>query len=91
MQKLKKSWYKKWWGVLLLIILLFFLSLLFASGLYFVNLVNKIRSEGGVAYQISAKKVDEEKLKIIEGEDGYWLGSTDPKVTIVEFGVATSS
>jgi len=34
---------------------------------------------------LSYSKIDEEQLEKIEGENDYWIGSSNPKVTIVEF------
>jgi protein-disulfide isomerase len=56
---------------------------------YFVNLVQKIKNQDYYVRQISAKSSyykDEADKKLIEGQGNYWLGSANPKLTIVEFG-----
>ena len=73
-------WYKKWWGVLIIFILLAVGSLFSASIFYVVTQIKEIRnspqlntSAGGEVFQNT------------EGTDNYFLGSSQPKITIVEF------
>ena len=72
---ISKPWYKKWWGILIIltiIIVLCFISLF----LYGVKLAAESQS-------LASKQ---EMIKKIQGDDdNYWLGSSNPKVTIVEF------
>lgn len=82
MNNIIKPWYKKWWGILLLFILLFFLSIFSAFALLVLNAKNEIES-GNAPLLLSKQKMPAE---IIGTEKNYWLGSANPKITIVEFG-----
>ncbi|MFC1678577.1 DsbA family protein, partial [Patescibacteria group bacterium] len=83
----KKHWYKKWWGILLIIFLLWFLSFLAAFGFYIFDVSRQIKGGLLPISQLTTNPEDSETQKLIEGsEDNYWLGSPDPKLTIVEFG-----
>ena len=73
-----KPWYKKWWGIFLIILVIFFVSLFFAFALYIFNYTKNF----------DAASVPREYISnpIIEGsKNNYWLGSANPKITIVEF------
>ncbi len=80
-----KPWYKKWWGVLIIIILSFILIFLVAFGFYVYNIV-KTTYNNSYIDKISPinAELDEKKRVLIEGP-GNWLGSKNPKITIVEF------
>lgn len=82
MNNIIKPWYKKWWGILLLFILLFFLSIFSAFALLVLNAKNEIES-GNAPLLLSKQKMP---IEIIGTEKNYWLGSANPKITIVEFG-----
>lgn len=78
----KRKWYKKWWGIALIAASIIILSFSFA----FALAVFKIFQEGGSQKINSNSEINKETLKLIEGgEHNYWLGSADPKITIVEF------
>jgi len=86
----RKKWHKKWWGILLIIILVFIISFVLAFSIYVYKLVKYMKSGEFSEYanysQFSLPK-DRETIDKIEGQPKYnWLGSADPKVTIVEFG-----
>lgn len=76
------KWYKKWWGVLLLLFLFLLISFAGASAIYIVKTVQSIKAEK--ASIATAKKVEETKA-LIEGQNNYWLGTSTPQITIVEF------
>jgi len=78
-----KHWYKKWWGILLIIFLLFIISSLSAFGFYVYTLVKKMKNPAN--FEFKAKTFTSEELKKIEGDFGYWIGTSTPKITIVEF------
>jgi len=82
MQSQSKGWYKKWWGILIITITTFILIILVASGFYLFNLIKKIQSGN---QEILKQNFTNQKQYNAEGNDNYWLGSTKPKVTIVEF------
>jgi protein-disulfide isomerase len=89
MENSNKSWYQKWWGRTIFIFGSLILIIIIALGFYFVNLVKKIRS-GEIVYEQLATQTpsykSEDHKKQIEGINNYWLGSANPKLTIVEFG-----
>ncbi|MFA6995323.1 MAG: thioredoxin domain-containing protein [Patescibacteria group bacterium] len=77
-------WYKKWWGILSLIAAGLIFIILIASAAYVVNRVQQI-----ISGQASA--MNEEQLQIylqkVNGDStNYSVGTSTPKVTIVEFG-----
>lgn len=90
-KRAKHRWYKKWWGILLLIIIsiiitysLSFLFLIF----HFVKNPDKINSLFNSQELQSPdinSGVNSQNIKIIEGNNNYFLGSATPKFTIVVF------
>ncbi|MCK4539909.1 thioredoxin domain-containing protein [Candidatus Parcubacteria bacterium] len=73
-----KPWYKKWWGIFLIILAIFFVSLLFAFAIFIVNYIKNVDTASVPRKYISNP--------VIEGaKNNYWLGSANPKITIVEF------
>ena len=86
MQINNKKWYKKWWAIVLFIIVTLFLILLIASSFYIANEIKKIKNIGELDQPILNNiKYTEERKKEVEGQNNYWIGSANPKVTIVEF------
>jgi len=85
MRDIKKAWTSKWWGMLIILILALFLIIIVALGLTFLNYSRQIKNNPSVLNSLNSNK---EKIdpKLIEGENSYWLGSANPKLTIVEFG-----
>ncbi len=76
------KWYKKWWGVLLLVVLFLLISSVVASAMYVFKIARDINSQKtsiDTAQRIQANK------NLIEGQNNYWLGTSTPKITIVEF------
>lgn len=59
---------------------LLFLALFFALSFYFYSLVVKFGAEQ--QYTVSKNSLDRTK---IENEGNYWMGASNPKITIVEF------
>lgn len=76
------KWYRKWWGILILLFLFLLTSFITASGLYINRTIQEIKSEKTSID--TAQKIQENKT-IIEGLNTYWIGTSTPKVTIVEF------
>ncbi|MFH0892385.1 MAG: thioredoxin domain-containing protein [Candidatus Falkowbacteria bacterium] len=73
-------WYKKWWGIGLLILATIFLALVFTALFYVSDIVKASLKDNR---QENLEKIN----RLISGEEdaNYWMGSADPKVTIVEF------
>lgn len=82
-EKSNNHWYGKWWGILLLIVAGLMLSLLVASGFYIADTVKQIRS-GELSPALDKNTFTGQKYDI-KTSDNYWLGSANPKITIVEF------
>lgn len=83
-----KSWHKKWWGIILIIIGSLILINLVAFGFYVWSLAREINNTSGAGNNqtIQYADLDEATRKKIEGENNYWIGAANPKITIVEFG-----
>lgn len=86
MQQNYKKWYKKWWGIALIIIVSILLIFLIAFGFYVFNLVKQINSGSPNNMPLLPANSNYKNKEIIEGKNNYWLGSANPKITIVEFG-----
>lgn len=84
---MNKPWYKKWWGILIIIIGTLILINVIAFGFYVYSIMQDIKSGNTInpAQIIEYSDLDAEMLKTIEGENNYWIGSANPKITIVEF------
>jgi protein-disulfide isomerase len=78
----KKKWYKKWWGILVILIILFICGFIVASAIYIYNTAVGINN-GKISAESLAQATEAQKL--IEGNGGYYLGSNQPLITIVEF------
>lgn len=78
-----KHWYGKWWGISLILTLGLVLIFLTASLLYIAETVKKINS-GELPPALDKNTFTGQKYDI-KTENNYWLGSANPKVTIVEF------
>jgi protein-disulfide isomerase len=79
-----KTWYKKWWGITLIMFLALILIFLSAFSFYVFDLMRSI-SGGKYIQTIPDSKADPSIKKVAENTDGYWIGSSKPKITIVEF------
>lgn len=76
-----KSWYKKWWGGLIIIALILFLIIL---AIFAVSVFRKIKQiQSGEL--LSPDQLKNQVKYEAEGKNDYWIGSANPKVTIVEF------
>lgn len=79
-----KKWYKKWWGIIIIILGILFFSLIIAFGFLLLNLESLNLNQGGLTENNNINKAENE---LINGSaNNYWLGSANPKITIVEFG-----
>lgn len=74
-----KPWYKKWWGVLALLMLMLFVSLIFAFAFIFFNTNSTALTNTNL---LNTQKMPEQ---VLGTDKNYWLGSANPKITIVEF------
>jgi len=83
MQTDDKKWYKKRGNWLLLLALLF-LSLIFAFFFYLYGLINTEEWQRSQITQVKPT-IDEAAIEKIT-KDSYWMGTSSPKVTIIEFG-----
>ncbi len=83
-KKILLPWYKRWWGVVVLALAGLLLIVLTISSLYVVNKAQSIIAEQnqGVTQQ------DYEKyIQAIKGDgSNFYIGTTTPQATIVEFG-----
>ena len=78
---MNKLWYKKWWGILLIIVVTLIAVVVVAFFFYTLDTYKDIKNEQGEARELLRGEYYE------AGGDGsnYWIGSANPKVTIVEF------
>ncbi|MDO9399463.1 MAG: thioredoxin domain-containing protein [bacterium] len=78
--KEKKSWHKTWWGISLIIFFTIFLIFSIAVSFYFFDLVKQNK------YNIVNQKFKTtNKTYQISTQDNFWLGASEPKITIIEF------
>lgn len=81
MEYLHKTWYRKWWGVLIVIVLAIILFFLAASAAYFLGEIKNAKLKlNQTGPELTGQQYEAAK------SDGYWLGSANAKITIVEFG-----
>jgi protein-disulfide isomerase len=83
-KKILRPWYRKWWGITILVFAGLFLIFLTVCSLYVVNKVKTIIAE-------QEQGVTEEDYRTytqnIKGDGtNFAIGSSTPRVTIVEFG-----
>jgi len=82
MQQVEKKWYNKWWGILTIVLLMIIIAFFIAFSLHVYNIIKSGQLNGYVLPKI----LDEKTLATIEGSKKmYWIGSANPKITIVEF------
>jgi len=82
-QNLFLPWYKKWWGVLLIIFLAILVLLIVYSVIYVKNKVQEIKAEKAQSELLAQRQAYK---KAINGDGtNYYLGSSNPQVTIIEF------
>lgn len=81
-----KKWYKKWWGILIITITTIILSIFFSFVFLILHAIKDYKNSQFNGQNYSRISVDPEILETIEGKNNYWLGSSRPKITIVEFG-----
>lgn len=82
----QKPWYKEWWGIFLIISLIFVSASIVAFALYVFSIVKSGDIPAGTAEEL----VQTKKFEMDKGEN-FWIGSANPKVTIVEFADFTCS
>ena len=77
-------WYQKWWGVMAIILTSLLLILLTIASLYVVNRIKTIIAEQNQGVTELDYK---EYVQTIKGDgSNFFIGTTTPQVTIVEFG-----
>lgn len=81
-QKLFLPWYKKWWGILIISILTLILISLIYFGVSVINEMQRIKDEKAT---VVLKEQRQAYLDLISGNGGYSIGSTNPKITVIEF------
>ncbi len=88
MQEQNKKWYKRWWAIILFIFLTIFLIFLIAFGFYVRELYKSIKNNKINGYTLAQALKNQKQYTNteVEGLNNYWVGSSKPKVTIVEFG-----
>lgn len=87
-----KKWYKRWWAITFFIILGIILALILISTFFVIKEVRKYQAEGlqnspNLENQVIYHLQNQEKYPGPEGRGSlnFSLGTTSPKVTIVEF------
>ncbi len=78
-----KAWYKKWWGILLIIfstLLIILTSAIFLKA----KQINQKKAKTNYS-KLMNNKLSQEKITTINGINNYWLGTSTPQITIVEF------
>lgn len=83
MEKIIRHWYARWWVIVLFIVLFLFLILAVSSVFYIMEILNRA-DPGGLAVDPAAYD-DPDLKRIVEGENSYWLGAANPRLTIVQF------
>jgi len=81
-QKKTKNWYRRWWAIILWLVIFFGGVLVSAFGFYVWDLSQKINNG---EFPANGVKLEETKKYNAEGINNYWIGATEPKITIVEF------
>ena len=85
---LLKPWHKKWWGILISIISTLILIIIIAFIFAVASEIKKHKSNTAnqKLLPLSPSPYQGEGWgEVIEGNNYYWLGAAQPKVTIVEF------
>lgn len=76
-----RPWYKKAWGISLIALGIIILIPISAGSVYFLQKLSQYRQE-----LASGQTVNQEEYKsLVDGQDNYWTGAANPKITIVEF------
>lgn len=82
---LKLAWYKKWWGRLIIACIFIILVFLTAFGFYVYDLIKEVKKEPAEP-KIKTTLINGNDFTLAVGyNNNYWLGSANPKITIVEF------
>jgi len=79
-----RPWYKKWWGIIILAIISLTIIFLIASALYVTNKVKEINN--GPSAEPNPAEVQTYLQKVNGDGTNYFLGTSTPQVTIIEFG-----
>jgi protein-disulfide isomerase len=77
----RKAWYKKWWVIVLAILFVLFMIMSAVVAYYMYDIIkNGFEDDANTA-------VSSENLKeiVMGNDDNYWIGSSKPLITIVEF------
>ncbi|HNX11006.1 MAG TPA: DsbA family protein [bacterium] len=79
----RHRWYKSWWGIFLILTAILVVSFVLAFAFYIKSLANKMNSERA-SQLLSAQQAANQRL--LDGLNPYYLGTSTPQITIVEFG-----
>lgn len=88
MEQIKQEykWYRSWWAIILFIFLTIFLILSVTFAFLVRDYVKKINSQEITGPGLVKALENQTKYSKTEGINNYWIGSVNPKVTIVQFG-----
>jgi protein-disulfide isomerase len=78
----RKPWYKKWWLLFLIFLVLITGTLFTAFFFYVINLSKQIKAGQPI---ISKSYFSNQSQYQAEGINNYWIGTSSPQITIVEF------
>ncbi|MFA5131487.1 MAG: DsbA family protein [Patescibacteria group bacterium] len=81
-QKKLRPWYLKWWGVIILVIIGLFLVALVSGSVYIYKEVKNIKNGTDLNY---LKDQHQAYVDLINGPGGYTIGTSSPKISVVEF------
>lgn len=80
-----RPWYFKPWGVILILIAGIILSMIFAIAFSVIRIKTGGQNSDQYKYLLPGSTLSEAELKKLPGSKNYWLGSDNPKITIVIF------
>lgn len=80
-----RPWYFRPWGIFLIIILGLLFSLGFAIAFSVYGASKDLKKNNGIDYALPQKEMSSGEKIQLEGTQSYWVGSNNPKITIVIF------
>jgi protein-disulfide isomerase len=80
---MRKAWYKKWW--VLLLIVFSTLLIILASAIFFKAKQINQQIEDTNYSRLTTNSLSAQERQTINGINNYWLGTSTPQITIVEF------
>jgi len=84
---MEKAWYQKWWGVLIIGMLIVLIILIINIIFKIINHLqtNLDPEEQNSNIITSLQKQEQYNIEEIISDENYWIGSANPKLTIIEF------